>query len=189
MNIPEESYHSGIWEVSGKEKYNALEAARAYHANRSVCIAKQKRLPIFRFCFLIMMIPLFGYFFTEFWQEDLSNYMAIIALCYTVAALPFVLFLKNLRIPAIGSLVFCAEAFRLDDWTALIPTLVPIVILSAIAYCYEKDRRWIKEQPGFPDFHDIEVRVREERALSERDVPSSSEPEADPYSDVLSSLQ
>ena len=189
MHIPEASYQTGIWEVSEKEKYDALEAARGYHATRSVCIAKQKRLPVYRFCFMVMMMPLFGYFFTEFWQQDLGNYMAVIALCYTAAALPFVLILKDLRIPAIGSLVFCAEALRLDDWTAMIPTLVPIIILGAIAYCYERDRRWIAKQPGFPDFHDIEVRVREERTLIERDVPPASGPAEDPYSDVLDSLQ
>ena len=189
MTIPEASYLTGIWEVSEREKYEALEAVRTYHANRSVCLAKQKRLPIFRFCFLVMLMPLFGYFFMEFWQAELNNYMAIISVIYTPIAVCLAVFRKNLLIPAIGSLVYIAEVFRLDDWTAIIPTTVPIAILCALAYFYDKDSRWIKEQPGFPAFHDIEVRVREERLLSSRHVPAASEPAADAFSDVLSSLQ
>ena len=190
MHIPAEAYLTGIWEVSAKEKYEALEAARDYHANRSVCLAKQKRLPIYRICFLVMLLPLFGYFFSEFWQEELNSYMAIISTVYTPIALFFVIFRKNLFVPSLGSLVYIAEMFRLDDWTAIIPTTVPIAILCAIMYCYERDRRWLAEQPGFPAFHDVEVRVREEQMLTEREVPPPSAPVTDdPYSGILSDLQ
>lgn len=188
MTIPEDSYQTGIWEVSEKDSYEAKDAARDYHASRTVCLATQKRLPIYRFCFLVMLMPLFGYFFIEFWQADLSNYMAIISVIYTPLAILIVLLRKNLLIPAIGSLVYIAEMFRLDDWTAMIPTTVPIVILCAIAYFYHKEKRWLEAQPGFPDFHDIEVRVKEHRSLSERDVPEAA-PAEDPYADVLSALQ
>lgn len=189
MQIPAASYLTGIWEVAAKEKYDALEAARSYHANRSVCIAKQKRLPVYRFCFLVMLMPLFGYFFAEFWQEDLDNFMAVISAVYTPVAVCLVIFRKNLLVPALGSLLYFAEMFRLDDWTAMIPTTVPIAVLCALAYFYDKDRRWLASQPGFPAFHDIEVRVREERARTERHIPPPSAPAENPFSDVLSSLQ
>lgn len=189
MEIPEISYQTGILEVSEKDEYDAQQAVRSYHANRSVCIARQKKLPIYRFAFFVMLLPLFAYFVSEFFQEDLNNYMAIIALCYTLAALPLVLFLKNLHIPAIGAWVYSAEFIRLDDPTAIVPTLIPVIILNLLAYLYEKNRRWLHVQPGYPDFHDITVRVKEAQLLTKREVPPSGEPCDDPYKDVLGSLQ
>lgn len=189
MTIPEAAYLTGNWEVSEKEKYEALDAARTYHANRSVCLARQKHLPIYRLCFLIMLMPLFGYFLTEFWQEDLNHYMAIISVIYTPVAVCLAGIRKNLLIPAIGAWVYSAEFIRLDDPTAIVPTLIPVIILNLLAYLYEKNRRWLHVQPGYPDFHDITVRVKEEQLLTKREVPPSGEPCDDPYKDVLSSLQ
>jgi hypothetical protein len=189
MTIPENSYLTGILEVGEKAEYDAQQAVRRYHANRTVCLAKQKRQPVYRIAFLVMMMPLLAYFVSEFFQKDLSNYMAVIALCYTAAALPFVVLLKNLRIPAGCAWIYSAEVFRLNDASAIIPTLIPVIILNLIAFFYEKDRRWLTEQPGFPEFRDISVRVKEAAALSERDIPPSAGEADDPYSDVLSSLQ
>ena len=189
-DIPADAYVTGIWEVSAKDEYDAREIVRTYHANRSICLVKQKRLSVFRVCFMVLLMPLFGYFITEFWQEDLDNYMAVISTVYTAFALFCVIFLKNLAIPAAGSLIYSAEALRLDDITAIIPTLVPIVLMCALAFYYERDRRWIGSQPGFPAFHDIEVRVKEARMLTERNVPPPEDPPAeDPYNDILSRLQ
>ena len=188
MQIPEESYLTGLWEVDAAEEFEAKETARAYHANRSVCLAKQKRLPIWRFCFVVMLVPLFCYFCDEFFQKDLSSYMAVISIVYTLPALYFVLFRKNLRIPAIGSLVFLAEVFRLNDWSAIVPTWIPILLLNGIAYFYDRDRKWLEMQPGFPEFHDIAVRVRAHALQTKRDVPPPSAPEDDPYGDILSPL-
>ena len=189
MNIPEETYLTGIWEVDAADEFEAKETARDCHANRTVCLAKQKKLPIYRFCFIVMLMPLFCYFADEFFQKDLDSYMAVISVVYTLLAVYFVLFRKNLRIPALGSLVYLAEVFRLDDWSAIIPTWIPILLLNGIAYFYDKDRTWLEMQPGFPAFHDIIVRVKEAYALTERDVPPAAEPADDPYKDILSSLQ
>ncbi|MBR3630819.1 MAG: hypothetical protein IKN55_10195 [Oscillospiraceae bacterium] len=188
FNIPEESFQTGILAVREQEEYAARKALHDYDANRRVCFEKQKHQQILRICFVVMMMPLFFYFVAEFFQKDLNNYMAIIAACYTAIALPLVLFLKNLRIPAVASLVFCAEMFRLDDWTALIPTLVPIVILNLLAFFYDRNKRFLAESPGFPDFPVITLQIKEQQRLSERDVPAAEASAADPYSDILSAV-
>ena len=188
MKIPETAYLTGILEVSEKDEFDAKEAARDYHANRTVCLATQKKLPVYRFCFFAMLIPLFCYFIDEFFQKDLGNYMAVISMVYTPVAVYFALFRKELRIPAVGSLIYLAEVFRLDDWTAIIPTWIPILILNVIAFFYDRDRKWLAEQPGFPEFRDITVRVKEQYRLNEREIPPLSEPADDPFADVLGAL-
>lgn len=188
FNIPEAAYQTGILEVSEAERYEAEEAVRSYHANRSVCLAKQKRQPFFRIGFLLPVAYTAVYYITEFWQADLNNYMAIISLCYTLLALFFVLFRKNLRIPGIVSLVYLAEMFRLDAFAKLLPTLVPIILLNAIAFFYEKDRRFLKESPGYPDFHDIQVKIKEDSLRTARNIPDYATPAEDPYKDVLSAV-
>ena len=188
--IPADAYVTGIWEVSGSDEYDARETVRTYHANRSICLARQKRQSLYRIAFMFPLCNLFAYFFMEFFQADLNNDMAIISIIYTPAALFYVIFLKNLAVPAIGSLVYSAEALRLDDITAIIPTLLPIVIMCALAFYHERDRRWLAAQPGFPAFHDIEVRVKEARMQTERNVPPPDDtPAEEPYNDILSSLQ
>ncbi|MBQ4465812.1 MAG: hypothetical protein II916_07610 [Oscillospiraceae bacterium] len=189
MNIPEESYLTGIWEVDEADEYHAKELVRDYHANRTVCRARQRKLLAYRFCFLVMLMPLFFYFVDEFFQKDLANYMAVISLVYTLFSLYFVLFPKNLRIPALGSLIYLAEVFRLRDWTLVLPNWIPIIILNALAHFYDKDRKWLSEQAGFPEFHDITVRVKKADPFTERSIPPAAEPAEDPYKDILSSLQ
>lgn len=180
---------TGIWEVDAADEFRAKEAARDYHANRTVCLAKQRKLPVYRFCFVVMLMPLFCYFADEFFQKDLSSYMAVISIVYTLCALYFVLFRKELRIPALGSLIYLAEVFRLDDWSAIIPTWIPLLLLNGIAHFYDRDRKWLAEQPGFPEFHDITVRVKEQYLLNERELPPPSAPADDPYKDILSPLR
>lgn len=189
MNIPEGCYLTGIWEVSEQDEFAAKEAARAYHANRSVCLATQKQLPASRFGFIVILVVLCAYYVPEFWQKDLSNYMAVICACYAVVTLFFVLVRKNLAVPAWGSLVFLLEIFRLDDWTAITLNVIPMGVMGALAYFHTKQRRWLIAQPGYPAFHDIEVRVKERFDFAERDVPAPSEPAEDPYKDILSNLQ
>lgn len=190
MTIPEESYLTGIWEVSAQDKYEAELAVRSYYASCTVCLAKKQKLPIYRICFLIILVPLLLTYISEFSQSDLSHYMAIIALVYTLPALFFVIARKDLGIPAWGSLVFLAECFRFDDWTAIISIIVPLGIMGTLAYFHERDRRFLTGQPGYPDFHAIEVRVPEERDRTEREIPPPAEsPAEDPYRDILSPLQ
>lgn len=187
--IPAESYETGRLTVGDEDFYAAEELVRAYHANRSICLRKQYLQNIYRIVFVVMLVPLACYFISEFFQPSISPYMAIISTVYTVFALFFVLVRKELLIPGIASLVYLAEAFRLDDPSAIIPTAIPAVILCVIGYRFDRDKRWLEQQPGYPKFHDILVYRESDDALTERDIPPLDTAAEDPYKDILSDLQ
>ena len=58
-----------------------------------------------------------------------------------------------------------------------------------ICYRFDRDKRWLEQQPGYPEFHDILVYRESDDALTERDIPPLDTAAEDPYKDILSDLQ
>lgn len=188
MTIPEEAYLTGIWEVDDKERYEAEDVVRTYQQSRTPNISRLKSLPAYRIGFMLIVGLAFVDFFPQLFDPDATGYIAVIDLLFTALSVIFVIFLKKLTVPAIASVAFLVELIRVGDWYALGATIVGILICNAVAFFYNREVRYLKTQPGYPDFHSVQVKVTEDMALTERDVPESTAPSKDPYADMLSPL-
>ena len=192
MKIPFDSYETGELTVLAKDEFEAMDAVRNYHADRTICLAKQKKQFLYRFVFVIAMLPLIlepCYTYFKLREERILCFLAIGLALVTFVC---VMFLKRLYIPAVCSLVFLVQVFREDVMGLLFCVLFPVGICCALAYVYERDRRYLRKSPGYPDFHPITLHVlREESRPGSLDpVPEEpEEPADDPYADILSPLQ
>ena len=179
FDIPEESFHSGILEVAPMTRYDAEQAVREYHANCTVCTATKRRMAFYRLGFLFAALLCTGEQFLSAVNSSATIWKTIVAAGWLVLAVYSVFFPKNLLAPAIGLLllVICGISW----W-------VPAGGAAVLAFFHEKNSLWLQRQPGFPDFHPVAVKVQTGVDLTERHVPPPSDPEPDPYRDILSDI-
>ena len=192
MNIPYDAYETGKLTVLEKDEFAAKEAVRSYHADRKICLVRQKKQLVRRFCFLTAMLPLIAEPCYTYYLLHEDKEMCFFSVVFAAVAFVCVVFLRRLHIPAICSLAFLGRIYR-DDLNGLIfCVLLPIIICCTLAFFYECDRRRLRNSPGYPDFRTITVRVLHEEPCPEAEYPApppEKQPAEDPYADILSPLQ
>lgn len=168
MNLPEETYHQSVVYCSQEEEWEVREAVKEYESNRSVCLSYQKAMQAYRIIFLLVN---FTYLSSELLNIFLKGKFQVVAVYLLIAAI-LVIWRKNLIEAAISSLMLLTIINDIDAF-AIIPVWVLFAANAYLAYLHEKKLRYLKLQHGYPEFHPLQVCVKQETDKIGSIIPSA----------------
>ncbi|MBR6617964.1 MAG: hypothetical protein IKL00_08875 [Oscillospiraceae bacterium] len=168
MNLPEEAYHQSVVYCSQEEEWEVREAVKEYESNRSVCLSYQKAMQAYRIIFLLVN---FTYLSSELLNIFLKGKFQVVAVYLLIAAI-LVIWRKNLIEAAISSLMLLTIINDIDAF-AIIPVWVLFAANAYLAYLHEKKLRYLKLQHGYPEFHPLQVCVKQETDKIGSIIPSA----------------
>ncbi len=173
MTLPESAYRSGVLCVEPDEELEAREAVQGYHAGRSVCVAKKQEMAVIWYIMLALAgLDLFMQIMGLLGSPGLQHLLIVV--CFA-AAVVLILVNRKSMIPAAAAAVLGAVT-ELDFFWVLLTA----AIFGAMAWRYEVDHRFIRSNPGYPEFHMIDLRVLRPD-ITEREIPPpSAERQAEP---------
>lgn len=168
MNLPEETYHQSVVYCSQEEEWEVREAVKEYESNRSVCLSYQKAMQAYRIIFLLVN---FTYLSSELLNIFLKGKFQVVAVYLLIAAI-LVIWRKNMIGAAISSLMLLTIINDIDAF-AIIPVWVLFAANAYLAYLHEKKLRYLKLQHGYPEFHPLQVCVKQETDKIGSIIPSA----------------
>ncbi|GEM_PF-5021650 len=168
MNLPEEAYHQFIVYCSQEEEWEVQEAVKEYESNRCVCLSYQKIMQNYRMIYLLVN---FSYLSSELLDIFLRGKFQVVAV-YLLFAVILVIWRKNLIGAAVSSLILLTIINDIDAF-AIIPVWVLFAVNAYLAYLHEKKQRYLKLQHGYPEFHPLQVRVKQKYDKMGYIIPSA----------------
>lgn len=168
MNLPEEAYHQSVVYCSQEEEWEVREAVKEYESNRSVCLSYQKAMQAYRIIFLLVN---FTYLSSELLNIFLKGKFQVVAVYLLIAAI-LVIWRKNMIGAAVSSLMLLTIINDIDAF-AIIPVWVLFAANAYLAYLHEKKLRYLKLQHGYPEFHPLQVCVKQETDKIGSIIPSA----------------
>lgn len=168
MNLPEETYHQSVVYCSQEEEWEVREAVKEYESNRSVCLSYQKAMQAYRIIFLLVN---FTYLSSELLNIFLKGKFQVVAVYLLIAAI-LVIWRKNMIGAAISSLMLLTIINDIDAF-AIIPVWVLFAANAYLAYLHERKLRYLKLQHGYPEFHPLQVCVKQETDKIGSIIPSA----------------
>ena len=168
MNLPEKTYHQSVVYCSQEEEWEVREAVKEYESNRSVCLSYQKAMQAYRIIFLLVN---FTYLSSELLNIFLKGKFQVVAIYLLIAAI-LVIWRKNMIGAAISSLMLLTIINDIDAF-AIIPVWVLFAANAYLAYLHEKKLRYLKLQHGYPEFHPLQVCVKQETDKIGSIIPSA----------------
>ena len=168
MNLPEETYHQSVVYCSQEEEWEVREAVKEYESNRSVCLSYQKAMQAYRIIFLLVN---FTYLSSELLNIFLKGKFQVVAVYLLIAAI-LVIWRKNMIGVAISSLMLLTIINDIDAF-AIIPVWVLFAANAYLAYLHERKLRYLKLQHGYPEFHPLQVCVKQETDKIGSIIPSA----------------
>lgn len=179
MNLPEETYHQSVVYCSQEEEWEVREAVKEYESNRSVCLSYQKAMQAYRIIFLLVN---FTYLSSELLNIFLKGKFQVVAVYLLIAAI-LVIWRKNMIGAAISSLMLLTIINDIDAF-AIIPVWVLFAANAYLAYLHEKKLRYLKLQHGYPEFHPLQVCVKQETDKIGSIIPSAVVSRTESFEDM-----